>query len=152
MGAASMPVTGAATGMTGGGTTARSVTSREESSSCLARLAAPMAKSEPSVAIKALDITSSFPTGGADVLDQLGQAHAGVQAARRRHHVGTGAAEGRRLHARLGLPIDAGAPPLEPDEEHGRGAEPAHEALDSLGALSILVCAQVGGAFRRSLH
>src|SRR3954453_5404087 len=120
MGAASMPVTGAATGMTGGGTTASSVTFREESSSCLARLAAPMAKSEPSVAIKALDITSSFPNGGSDVLDQVGEGGGGgwgVGAAGGRHDVGAGAAERRWLLTRLGLPVDGGPPPLEPDEE-----------------------------------
>src|SRR4051794_6892969 len=107
MGAASMPVTGAPTGITGGGTTVSSVNSTAGSSSDLAWAAALRANSEPSVAIRALGMQSSFPLSehrrGMEVLDQVREAGVGVEAAGRRHHVGGRAAEPRRLRSRLGV-------------------------------------------------
>src|SRR3954453_17072448 len=110
MGAASIPVTGAATGMTGGGTTVSSVISIVGSRSWVARWAAARAKSEPSVAMRALGIRPSLLPGGrrrgTEVVDQVAEAGVGVETAGGRHDVGPGVAEGRGLQAGLSASVD----------------------------------------------
>src|SRR5947207_15038262 len=110
MGVASTPVTGAATGRTGGGTTVRRVNSSAGANSCLARVAAARAKSEPSVAMRALAIRPSLSfagqeRGGTQVADEVGEAGVGVEHAGGRHYVGRSATADRRLEIVLRVPV-----------------------------------------------